>query len=114
MQYSYLFLLIFLIIIIIMEQRNASRAVVRKIIKKRKLRGTSKMTELIERYIGKECLIYTCASSSQIEGTVISCKDGWVEVERNGQRDIVNCDYIIRIREYPKNKKGKKKSVVLD
>ena len=27
---------------------------------------------------------------------------------------MVNCDYITRIREYPRNKNGKKKSVVLD
>ena len=45
------------------------------------------MTDLINDYIGKECLIYTCMSSSQI---------------------------ITRIREYPRDKKGKKKSVIFD
>lgn len=72
------------------------------------------MTELIEKYIGKECLIYTCTSQSQIEGTIKSCKDGWIEVEKNNQTEIINCEYIIRIREFPKNKNGKKKSVVFD
>ena len=28
--------------------------------------------------------------------------------------EAINLDFVIRIREYPKNKKGKKKSVVLD
>ena len=28
--------------------------------------------------------------------------------------DIVNIDYIIRIREYPKKKNGKNKSIILD
>lgn len=113
MWYTYIFLFI-VIFIIFKEEKDNSRAALRKVIKKRKLKGNLKMTELIERYIGKECVIYTCTSSMQITGIIHSCKDGWIEVERDGQRDIINCDYIIRIREYPKNKKGKKKSVVLD
>jgi len=35
-------------------------------------------------------------------------------VEKNGAVEAINLDFVIRIREYPKNKKGKKKSVVLD
>ena len=80
----------------------------------RSKRGKVNMTALIEKYIGKECVIYTCISNSQITGTILSCKDGWIEVERNGECDIVNCEYITRIREYPRNKNGKKKSVIID
>lgn len=73
------------------------------------------MTDLIKEYIGKGCLIYTCMSSSQITGTIHSYQDGWSVVENaNGQRDIVNCEYVTRIREYPRDKKGKKKSVIFD
>jgi len=35
-------------------------------------------------------------------------------VEKNGTVEAINLDFVIRIREFPKNKKGKKKSVVLD
>ena len=35
-------------------------------------------------------------------------------VENKGQIEAINLDFVIRIREYPKNKKGKNKSVVLD
>ena len=34
-------------------------------------------------------------------------------VEKNGTSEAINLDFVIRIREFPKNKKGKK-SVVLD
>lgn len=101
---------IMLIVIIMRERRNIA-VILHKI---RKKRGSFAMTEMIEKYIGKECLIYTCSSSAQITGVIRSCKDGWIEVENNGQSDIINCEYIVRIREYPRNKKGKKKSVVLD
>ena len=35
-------------------------------------------------------------------------------VEKDGKIEAINLDFVIRIREYPKNKNGKKKSVVLD
>ena len=35
-------------------------------------------------------------------------------VIKNGTVKAINLDFVIRIREFPKNKKGKKKSVVLD
>ena len=28
--------------------------------------------------------------------------------------DVINLDYIIRVREYPKNKKGKRSAIVTD
>ncbi len=100
-------------IIILWQQHNEILVVSRKHLRKK--RGQKEMTALIEKYIGKECLIYTCTSSSQITGTIKSCNEGWLEVEnKNGQCDLVNCEYITRIREYPKNKNGKKKSVILD
>lgn len=109
--YYIVFILFLIVIMYSVRQRNLSVLLHR--IRKKK-RGKAKMTELIEKYIGKECLIYTCSSSTQITGIIHCCKDGWIEVENNGQRDIVNCEYITRIREYPRNKKGKKKSIITD
>lgn len=103
-----------LFIVITLQIRSNNLNVVRKHLRSKK--GKVNMTEMIKNYIGKECLIYTCtSSSSQITGTIKSCNEGWLEVENsNGQCDIVNCEYIIRIREYPRNKNGKKKSVITD
>ncbi len=101
-----------LFIIITMQIRSNNLNVVRKHLRSKK--GKVNMTEMIKNYIGKECLIYTC-TSSQITGTIKSCNEGWLEVENsNGQCDIVNCEYITRIREYPRNKNGKKKSIITD
>lgn len=102
-----------LFIVLLYQKQEEILVVVRKHLRKK--RGKTDMTALIERYIGKECLIYTCTSSSQITGTIKSCNEGWLEIENsNGQCDLINCEYIMRIREYPRNKKGKKKGVILD
>ena len=50
----------------------------------------------------------------QYEGIIKEVTDGAVLVEKNGKLEAINLDFVIRIREYPRNKNGKKKSVVLD
>ncbi|MBE6804553.1 MAG: hypothetical protein E7528_06630 [Ruminococcaceae bacterium] len=105
-----IFFLMFLILFL--EKRNNIVTVVRKHLRSKK--GKENMTEMIKNYIGKECLIYTCTSGSTVTGIIRSYNDGWIEIEQNGQRDIMNCEYITRIREYPRNKNGKKKSVIVD
>ena len=34
--------------------------------------------------------------------------------KESGEREIINLDFVTRIRQYPKKKNGKKKSVVFD
>ncbi|MGN0695349.1 MAG: DUF6897 domain-containing protein [Oscillospiraceae bacterium] len=74
------------------------------------------MTELIKKFIGKECIIYTMNSSSeQVCGTITELDGDWITIEEpTGGQEIINLEYVTRIREYPRNKNGKKKSVVLD
>ena len=71
------------------------------------------MKELAKRFIEKECIIYSF-DSHQLEGIIKEVTNGAVLVEKGGNLEAINLDFIIRIREYPRNKKGKKKSVVLD
>ncbi|MBQ3057814.1 MAG: hypothetical protein IJD00_02575 [Clostridia bacterium] len=70
------------------------------------------MFELAKKFIGKECVIYTF--NSQITGVVKDVNNGGVLIEKSGELEAVNFDFIVRIREYPRNKNGKKKSVILD
>ena len=72
------------------------------------------MKELAARFIDKECVIYSFDSSHQYEGVIKEVTDGAILVEKDGKTEAINLDFVIRIREYPKNKNGKKKSVVLD
>ncbi len=72
------------------------------------------MKKLAERFIDKECVIYSFDGSHQYEGVIKEVIDGAILVEKEGKYEAINLDFVMRIREYPRNKKGKRKSVVLD
>ena len=72
------------------------------------------MKELAKRFIDKECLITAFDSNHQFEGVIKDVSDNAILVEKKESVEAINLDFVIRIREYPRNKKGKKKSVVLD
>lgn len=72
------------------------------------------MLELAKNFIDKDCIIYY-AFDNQLEGIIREVTDSAILMERaDGTKEIVNPAFIIRIREHPKDKNGKKKSVVLD
>ena len=72
------------------------------------------MKELAERFIDKECVIYSFNDNHQFVGTIKEVTDGAILVEKDGKLEAINLDFVIRIREYPTKKNGKNKSVVLD
>ncbi len=72
------------------------------------------MKELAKRFIDKECVSSSFDGNHQYEGIIKEVTDGAILVEKDGKTEAINLDFVIRIREYPRNKKGKKKSVVLD
>ncbi len=102
---------IFLLLIIIFINQRNEKAVIKNIINKRKT-GDTQMYELAQNFINKECIIYTF--NSQLTGVIKQVNEGGILLEKANILEAVNFDYIVRIREYPKNKNGKKKSVVLD
>ena len=107
--------IIFLWVIIFMSWRNNRKAAaIRKIIEKRKNGGNKEMKALAEKFIGKDCVIYSFDNSHQFEGVIKEVTDGALLIEKEGKLEAINLDFVIRIREYPLNKKGKKVSVVMD
>ena len=72
------------------------------------------MKELAKRFIGKECIIYSFDGNHQYDGIIKEVTDGAILVEKSGNMEAINIDFVIRIREFPRNKKGKKKAVVAD
>ncbi len=71
------------------------------------------MKGLAEKFIGKECLVYTITSdTTSIKGTITEVTDNGILVEYNGNIQAVNLEYVTRIQEWPKNSKGKKKSIL--
>lgn len=109
---TYIAIIILWIIIFYVLFRNRRAVIARQIIKKRKMEGNIEMKELAKRFIDKECLISSFDSNHQFEGVIKEVSDSAILVEKNGTVEAINLDFVIRIREFPKNKKGKKKAIV--
>lgn len=75
-----------------------------------------RMEELAREFVGTECIVYTITSNGgEIQGKIVTVRDGGILMEdKNGQKQVINLEYVTRIRAYPVNKKGKKKSIVVD
>jgi len=111
--YIALFLPLF---VIILTQRTQSKKNVTLMKLKRKKRSKEKpqMLEIAKRFIDKDSMVYLFDGNT-VSGTVKDVQDGAILIERvNASIEIINLDYVVRIREYPKTKSGKKKSVVID
>ena len=100
------------IIIIYVLLSNRKAVIARQIIKKRKTEGNTEMKELAMRFIDKECVISSFDGNHQYEGIIKEVTDGALLLEKDGKIEAINLDFVIRIREFPRNKKGKKKLVV--
>lgn len=108
---KYLWIVVFLLIYLYIR-KNRQIAAVRHIQNRRKHnKENAAMKELAMQFIGEECIIYTITSNSgSIQGVIREVDDGGMIIEgKSGEREIINLDYITRIRQYPGKKKAKKK-----
>lgn len=108
-------LLLYLLVFLPQKRRRTAAAAVHHIRRKGK-KEREVMEELAKQFIGKECIIYTVTQTEgSVQGTIKEVSAGGMLIEDpQGQLQAVNLEYVTRIREYPRDKKGKKKSVVLD
>ena len=107
---------LWLLFFVVFRQRSEQKtAAVVHHIKNRK-KEAEDMEALAKQFTGKECIIYTINSNDgSIAGIIREVSGGGLLLEdAQGQLQAVNLEYVTRIREYPRNRKGKKKSVVLD
>ena len=117
MKSTYLMLAVLFVLVILPQIRARKRnAVVAHRIRRKGKKETKAMENLAKQFIGKECIIYTITSNDgSVQGTIKEVSSGGMLVEDPfGQIQVVNLEYVTRIREYPRNKKGKKKAFVLD
>jgi hypothetical protein len=108
-------LLLYLLFFLPQKQRRTAAAAAHHIKRKGK-KEREAMEELAKQFIGKECIIYTITQTEgSVQGTIREVGAGGMMIEdAQGQLQAVNLEYVTRIREFPRDKKGKKKSVILD
>ena len=107
---------LWLLFFVVFRQRSEQKtAAVVHHIKNRK-KEAEDMEALAKQFTGRECIIYTINSNDgSIAGIIREVSGSGMLIEDAlGQLQAVNLEYVTRIREYPRNKKGKKESVILD
>ena len=116
MEYYVILIALFLLVIIPAVRRRRRIAAIGHILNRKKQNKEIEfMKELAQKFIGKECLIYTIASdSSAVKGTIKEITDNGLLIECDGNLQAVNLEYVTRIREWLRKKNGKKKEVILD
>lgn len=113
----YLWIVVILIIFWWIRKRRRTAAAVWQIQNQRKKNGEiCVMKELAKQFMGEDCIIYTITSNDgSVQGIIKEINDDGILIERNsGGLEIVNLNFVTRIRQFPKKKNGKKKSVVFD
>ena len=104
---------LFIAIFLLAQQRKRRIAVIKHMLdNKKQNKENSAMKELAKQFIGKECIIYTVAGTdTTVKGTIKEVDDGGILVEKADGIEAVNLEYVARIREWPRNAKGKKKQI---
>lgn len=73
------------------------------------------MFQLAKKFIGKKCIIYVVQTfSSELLGTIKEVTEGAILVEDKYGVQVVNLDFVIRIKECPIKKNRDKKIIPAD
>ncbi len=107
-----IYFLLFLPIMIVLIQQKKNKDWIVQYLKLKHRKENHIMREAAEKFIDKECMVYLL--SGEVKGVIREVTDHSLLIETPTDRQILNLDFVIRIREFPKNKHGKKKSVVWD
>ncbi len=109
----YFILLVALFLIYMPRKRRqryiANRRIIKNRITDKKGIGREIMRELAERFVGKD--VYIKLLEGTVDGVISEVTDSGIVLENNGNAQIVNLDYVMTIREYPHNKKGKRAAI---
>lgn len=104
-------IIIFVIFFVIFPRGNAQKITAAKIISSKRKGVSPEMKELAKRFIDKECLIYTIGGSTITIGFIKEITDSAILVESvddSNTSEVINLEFVTRIREYPRKKNGKK------
>lgn len=114
MTYGLLIIALLLLLLWIRKERTVA-AVCKMQKQKKQNKEMNAMKELAKQFIGEECIVYTITSNDgSVQGIIKEISDSGLLIERkSGEQEIINLDFVTRIRQYPRKKNGKKKTVIV-
>jgi hypothetical protein len=97
MEFSTYFPIFFLWFVIFSNLRRRQKILYVQQILNQTRKENTKMFELAKKFIGKDCTIYVL--DNQFRGTVTEVTDSAMLIEKNGCVEVLNLNYVIRIKE---------------
>ncbi len=91
-----------LLFVILPAQRRRKRTILANKILNKELEN-KEMFELAKRFIEKECIIYAF-DGNQFTGVIKEVNEGAILIEKKGNTEAINLNFIVRIKEIKKNK----------
>lgn len=107
---SALVILMALFIVFLYEKKQKDQNMLKHILKQISQEERTQMLEFARRFVGKECVIYTF--NSTVTGVVKEVSEGGILLQGINSIEVINLDLVVRIREYPLKKNGKKKAFI--
>lgn len=109
----YLYFIVFFVFLVYFPRRKRRKYYVKQFVNKKRVmkkKGKERriMRELAERFIGKD--VYMKLLEGTADGVVKEVTDSGILIENKDGIQVVNLDYIMKIREYP-YKNGKRATV---
>lgn len=91
------------------SKKKKRKLAIHQILHKKKLqKENTHMKELAQRFLTKDCYINLVEGT--VDGVIREVTDGGLVIEKDSGIQIVNLDYVVRIREYPYDKKKNKRA----
>lgn len=97
------FVPIFMLFLILYLSRRNREMLARRVVTNKRMENREKMFEAAKKFIGKKCVVYTF-NSDYVSGTVKDVTGGAIILDRKGNEEIINLDFVTRIKESPEKK----------
>lgn len=95
------YIVIFVLIYLMIQKRKKRKLCALNFLRRKK--GEPIMLELAKTLIGKECVIFTI-SDANVCGVLESVSGNAIKVRGKKSTEIINLDFVVRIREVPAKK----------
>jgi hypothetical protein len=82
-------------LVILAAQR---KTILHHIIKKKRLGGKNQMDYILDKCVGKKCVVSTGSMGVRVVGIVKQVTDKWIEIEHDKKTEIISLDFIQSIR----------------
>ena len=110
----FIYYLFLMLIILYLQGEGGIRDAAKRIMKKGKINNSQRsagkiMRELAERFIGKD--VYINLLDGRADGVIKEVTGNGIVLENKNGVQVVNLDYVVKLREYPNNKKGKRSTI---